>query len=93
MNTAKILSGSAVASAAAALLMSGFTVPAQAESEGTEGAEGVEANVKCSGINSCKGSSACATANNACKGMNSCKGSGWLEVSKEECESKEGTIL
>jgi len=87
MNTIQKLSGSAVASAAAALLMSGFTVPAQAESEGAE------ANVKCSGINSCKGSSACATANNSCKGMNSCKGSGWLEVSKEECESKGGKIL
>ena len=86
MNTVKKLSGSAVATAAAALLMSGFTVPAQAE-------QGAEANVKCSGINSCKGTSACATANNACKGMNSCKGAGWIEVSKEECESKGGKIL
>ncbi len=87
MNTLQKSSGAALATAAAALLMSGFTIPAQAESEETE------ANVKCSGINSCKGKSACATANNSCKGMNSCKGAGWVKVSKEECESKGGKIL
>ena len=87
MNSVKKLSGSTLATAAAALLMSGFTAPAQAEQQESE------AKVKCAGINSCKGMSACATANNACKGMNSCKGSGWVKVTKEECESKGGKIL
>jgi uncharacterized membrane protein len=49
--------------------------------------------VRCSGINSCKGQSFCATATNACAGQNACKGQGWLKVSREECSSKGGQVL
>ncbi len=49
--------------------------------------------VRCSGINSCKGQSFCATAKNACAGQNACKGQGWLKVSREECSSKGGQVL
>ncbi len=49
--------------------------------------------VSCSGINSCKGQSFCATAKNACAGQNACKGQGWLKVSPEECSSKGGHVL
>ena len=49
--------------------------------------------VRCSGINSCKGQSFCATARNACAGQNACKGQGWLRVSREECTSKGGHVL
>jgi hypothetical protein len=50
-------------------------------------------SVHCSGINSCKGTSACKTANNSCKGMNSCKGQGWLpEKSAAACEAKGGKV-
>jgi len=49
--------------------------------------------VRCSGINSCKGQSFCATAKNACAGQNACKGQGWLKVSPEECSSKGGHVL
>jgi uncharacterized membrane protein len=49
--------------------------------------------VRCSGINSCKGQSFCATAKNACAGQNACKGQGWLKVSREECSSKGGHVL
>ena len=53
-----------------------------------------EGNVKCSGVNSCKGTSACATANSSCKGMNSCKGQGWSEVkSEQECSAKGGKTM
>ena len=51
------------------------------------------AQVRCSGINSCKGKSFCATAKNACAGQNACKGQGWLKVSRKECSAKGGRIL
>jgi hypothetical protein len=46
-----------------------------------------EAKVHCSGVNSCKGQSACKSANNACKGQNSCKGKGFVEMSKADCDA------
>ncbi len=48
---------------------------------------GTDANVQCAGVNSCKGQSACKTANNACKGQNSCKGMGFVELSKADCDA------
>jgi hypothetical protein len=51
------------------------------------------AQVKCSGVNSCKGMSECATAANSCKGHNSCKGKGWMHMSKADCEAKGGTVV
>jgi uncharacterized membrane protein len=49
--------------------------------------------VRCFGINSCKGLTFCATAKNACAGQNACKGRGWLRVSREECSAKGGRVL
>jgi uncharacterized membrane protein len=51
------------------------------------------AQVRCFGINSCKGQSFCASAKNACAGQNTCKGQGWLRVSREECSAKRGRVL
>lgn len=45
---------------------------------------------KCHGVNSCKGKTACATAEGACAGTNSCKGKGWLVMDKKSCEEKGG---
>lgn len=44
--------------------------------------------VKCRGLNACKGKSACAVKHkNKCKTMNSCKGQGFVMVdSKKECK-------
>lgn len=86
MNQAKKLSGVALASAAAALLLTGMTA-------GVASAEEKPAEVKCSGINSCKGTSACATATTACAGHNSCKGQGWIKTTAQECKDKGGTII
>lgn len=58
-------SGVAVATAAAMLFGSALVSTAVA---------GTDAKIHCSGVNACKGQSACKTANNACKGQNSCKG-------------------
>jgi hypothetical protein len=46
--------------------------------------------VKCSGVNACKGHSSCKTANNACKGKNSCKGNGVVAMTKSQCDQVGG---
>jgi hypothetical protein len=52
-----------------------------------------QANVKCLGGNSCKGQSACQTAQSGCKGQNSCKGKGWITTaSVQECTQKGGHV-
>lgn len=88
MNQVKKISGLALASAAATLLLAGTSTTASAASHGKKVAE-----IKCSGINSCKGASACATATSSCAGQNSCKGQGWIKTSTKECTDKGGTVL
>ena len=73
----RILSSVALAAAAAVMFSAVAVTTARAD----------EAKVKCEGVNSCKGHSACKTANNACKGQNSCKGKGFLEMTKAECDA------
>lgn len=46
----------------------------------------------CYGINSCKGTSACATAKNTCKGMNECKGQGFVLKTPTECKAQGGSL-
>ncbi len=48
--------------------------------------------VKCYGINSCKGQGKCKTAKNACKGQNSCKGQGFMMKSAAKCQKKGGSM-
>lgn len=48
--------------------------------------------VKCFGVNACKGKSACKTAQSSCKGQNSCKGKGFLMAeSAEKCKELGGS--
>ena len=71
----------AMAAAAAMLLTSGLVgVTVAADS----------ATVKCTGVNSCKGTSDCKSSKNSCKGMNSCKGQGWTSMSKADCKAAKG---
>lgn len=96
MNTTKKLTGVALASAAATLLLAGCggDKANKAASAEKPAAEAKVAKIKCSGINSCKGTSACATATSACSGQNSCKGVGWVySASKEECTTKGGKVI
>lgn len=86
MNQAKKLSGVALATATAALMLTGMTVTSVANA----GAK--PATVKCTGINSCKGKSACGTATTTCAGQNSCKGKGWIMVTPKVCKAKGGKI-
>ena len=62
--------GAIVASAVAGLFATAMPAIAHAKDSG---------KVKCSGINDCKGKSACKSATNSCKGQNDCKGKGWIE--------------
>jgi len=86
MMTRKKMTGFLLASTAAALF---GTATVAAAAEGTASS----AEVKCMGINACKGTSECATASNACKGHNSCKGQGWVHASKEDCDAKGGKVV
>ena len=98
MNTvnASRLSGIALATAAATLLLTGCggnstTAKVKEKAAAPEAAN--VADVKCSGINSCKGTGACGSATNACAGQNSCKGKGWIKASKADCDAKGGTVV
>ena len=80
----KFTTGIAVATAAAALFAMGTSVTVQAADA---------PSVKCAGINSCKGTADCKTADHACKGQNSCKGQGWVaKASEAECKAAGGTL-
>ncbi len=79
--------GVTLATAAAALFIAGagmMTAPVSAQAN----------DVKCMGINACKGLSECKTASNECKGLNTCKGHGWAPTATaEECTSKGGEVI
>ncbi|HEX9391156.1 MAG TPA: hypothetical protein VF928_07575 [Usitatibacteraceae bacterium] len=77
--------GVALAATAAALFA--FTAPATVQ------AADKTDDVKCAGINSCKGSSDCKTAKNECKGHNACKGQGWVHKTAAECKAAGGSVL
>jgi hypothetical protein len=47
---------------------------------------------RCYGLNTCKGTSLCATSKNDCKGLNSCKGEGVLVKTRSECLAAGGTV-
>ena len=78
--------GVLIASAAATLLLAGGVVARATDKAGSE--------VRCAGINECKGKGSCAGAENACKAKNSCKGKGYVDVSSaEECAKKGGKVV
>lgn len=86
MSVMKKAVGTTVATAAAALFLSGAALtlaPSAAKADG----------VKCMGANACKGASECKSASNECKGMNACKGKGWITVgSAKDCADHGGMV-
>ena len=76
--------GAILATAAAALFMAA-PIAVHAADEGA-----AEPMGQCAGANSCKGKSACATANSSCKGQNACKGQGYTKTTKAECDEAGG---
>jgi uncharacterized membrane protein len=81
----KTSKGVLIASAAAALFLSG-AVNARAE----EKAGGDQ--VMCSGINACKGQGTCAGGGHSCAGQNACKGQGNVKASAADCKAKGGKV-
>lgn len=90
MNTAKKLTGAALAMAAAGVVLAGCTTNSSMDMEKSGS---MEAKIHCSGVNSCKGQTACKTVSNDCKGQNSCKGKGFLSLSKADCDAQGGTVI
>jgi hypothetical protein len=79
--------GALIATAVAGLFMAQGALADQHDK-----AEGAE--VKCVGVNECKGKSACGVpGKHDCHGQNECKGKGWIKLSKEDCTKKGGTVL
>ena len=76
------LTGAVIAIAAASMFAITPAVAAEVASN----------QVKCSGVNACKGQGSCKTANNSCKGQNSCKGKGVSLMTKEDCDKAGGTV-
>jgi hypothetical protein len=76
----KVKFSGAVLAAAVALSFIGTSVYAADDSGATA------AQVKCVGGNSCKGQSACKSAQSDCKGQNACKGKGYVMTpGNKEC--------
>lgn len=80
MITKKCLSSAALAGIFAASVSS-LTPMASASHH-----EGKKKEGYCHGVNSCKGKSACHTANSDCTGKNGCAGKGKIKMSKKDCE-------
>lgn len=92
-----------IAASATALALSGAALAADAPLAAKK--IGANDEVKCYGVNACKGTSdckteasscksasGCSTAGNSCKGANSCKGKGFKKVAASKCLSDGGTI-
>jgi len=77
--------GMVIASAAAVLFLTGAVTARAEEKAGGD-------QVRCAGINACKGHGTCASAHNECKGKNGCKGQGISMASAADCKSQGGTV-
>ncbi|HXX30865.1 MAG TPA: hypothetical protein VEJ89_09110 [Myxococcaceae bacterium] len=84
----KTLKGAVVASAVASLFAAG------AFAQADKPAPAADKGIKCSGVNSCKGTGSCAGAGHGCAGKNSCKGTGWSYTKTEkDCTDKGGKVV
>lgn len=82
MDKSKLISGVALAAAAATLFIGSAGVIAADQSSTVKS--------KCVGSNACKGHGECSSNTNACKGQNACKGTGWEMLTLKECVDKKG---
>src|SRR5262249_3999229 len=80
------LKGSIIASAVAGLFAISAAPAFAGEEKDTD-------QVKCGGVNSCKGSGSCGGADHGCAGKNACKGQGWSEMSRKDCAAKGGKVV
>lgn len=54
--------------------------------------EMMKSDVKCYGVNGCKGKNDCKSVDNACKSKAACKGHGFVKMSKEACDKVGGKV-
>jgi hypothetical protein len=81
--------GALIASAVCAMFTAGMAYASEGKTEKATSEE-----VKCAGINDCKGHGSCKGADNSCSGKNGCKGQGWVKAkSAKECTDKGGKVL
>ncbi len=85
METIMLATRISLAAAAAAVAVTGAAVVQAA-------AKADEKVVHCYGVNTCKGTSDCATANSSCKGQNGCKGQGFKALSVKACKAAGGRL-
>lgn len=51
------------------------------------------ADVKCTGVNECKGKGACGIpGGHSCAGQNECKGKGWIKATADDCAAQGGSV-
>jgi uncharacterized membrane protein len=81
-----------LAGAAALFALSACALAAPTPKGSTGVAVAASDKVHCYGVNECKGTADCKTAEHACKGQNSCKAQGFKGTAAGECLSKNGTI-
>lgn len=79
------ISGATIAASALTLALSATILVAPVAAK--------DANIKCQGVNACKGQAACKTANNECKGQAACKGQGWISASAKDCSKWGGKVV
>jgi len=81
------IKGALIATAVAGLFAAGTAFA-------DEAAGGTATEVKCLGVNECKGTSECGVPDgHSCHGANGCKGKGWIKLSEKDCKDKGGTVL
>ena len=81
----KQVQGAMLAAAVATLFAANGALAAEeAKPEGKQ--------VKCEGINACKGQGGCAGAGHACGGQNGCKGQGITTTTADDCKAKGGKV-
>jgi hypothetical protein len=76
------IKGAVLAASVAGLFASAMPLVASADKAGDE--------VKCEGINACKGQGACAQAKHDCATKNGCKGQGMVKTTAADCKAKKG---
>jgi uncharacterized membrane protein len=77
--------GLLLASAVAGLMVAGGVAGIAAAEEKEE--------VRCYGINKCKGTGACGGQGHSCAGENACKGQGYLKMDEDTCLKIQGGRL
>lgn len=80
------------ASVAAMNAIAGVAIAAPAQDQQAAAPAKGDKVVHCYGINTCKGTSDCATASTSCKGQNECKGHGFKALTVKACKAAGGSL-